>query len=145
MALPLIKKNSPIPIMSDESCSDHNDAKRLIDLNACDYLNIKIGKSSGILKAQKIIKVAEENNVKLQIGGFLESRLGFTASAHLALLSKNIVFYDFDTPLMFNEDNVADGIVYEKNGKINLPDKIGLGASIQGKYLRKMESVKVKK
>jgi L-alanine-DL-glutamate epimerase-like enolase superfamily enzyme len=45
-----IRKQSPIKIMADECCCDHHDAKRLIDLEACDYFNVKLGKSSGILR-----------------------------------------------------------------------------------------------
>jgi L-alanine-DL-glutamate epimerase-like enolase superfamily enzyme len=136
MDLSLVKKKSPIPIMADESCCDHHDAKRLIKIRACDMFNIKLGKSSGIFKALKIIKLAEKAKINMQVGGFLESRLGFTASAHLALTSKNILHCDFDTPLMFTEDHVADGINYSKNGIIKIPGKNGLGATINESYLK---------
>ena len=46
MELSTIRKQSPIKIMADESCCDEHDAKRLLDLNACDYFNVKLGKSS---------------------------------------------------------------------------------------------------
>ena len=90
MELPKVKAQSPIPIMADECCCDHHDAERLIQLKACDYFNIKLGKSGGLFKALKIIHLAEAGGIKLQIGGFLESRLGFTASAHLCLCSNHI-------------------------------------------------------
>jgi len=141
--LPAIKQHSPIPVMADESCFDHNDAKRLINLNACDYFNIKLGKSSGIFKARKIINLAVQAGIKMQVGGFLESRLGFTASAHFALTSDQIVFYDFDTPLMFVEDPVIGGITYLKNGVIKVPDEPGLGAVVDEKYLETLDRVVV--
>ena len=141
MELSKVRKQSPIPIMADESCCDHHDAKRLIDLTACDFLNVKLGKSSGFFKALKIIKLAEQGGIKIQVGGFLESRLGFTASAHLALTSDNIIHCDFDTPLMFVEDPVVGGITYDSTGIVKVPDKLGLGASIDQKFLKKMKSV----
>ncbi|MEP7170479.1 MAG: enolase C-terminal domain-like protein, partial [Bacteroidota bacterium] len=144
MKLSRIKKQSPIPIMADESCCDHHDAKRLIDIKACDLFNIKLGKSSGFFKAIKIIQLAEKAKIKMQIGGFLESRLGFTASAHLALTSKNILHCDFDTPLMLSEDYVTDGIIYEPKGGIKIPEGPGLGASIDKKYLMKLKKIIVK-
>jgi L-alanine-DL-glutamate epimerase-like enolase superfamily enzyme len=73
MDLPRIKKQSPVPIMADESCCDHHDAKRLIDLAACDYFNVKLGKSSGIFNALKILTLAKQAGIKIQVGGFLES------------------------------------------------------------------------
>ena len=143
MELPQIREKSPIPIMADESCCDHHDAKRLIALNACDLLNVKLGKSSGIFKALKIIQLAEEAGMKIQVGGFLESRLGFTASAHLALTSKNIVWCDFDTPLMFTEDPVSGGITYNQQGVISVPDVPGLGAWIDSDILKKLSGIVV--
>ncbi len=128
--LPEIKNTSAIPIMADESCCDHLDAARLIKIKACDLFNIKLGKSGGIFKAMKILRLAEENNIGVQIGGFLESRLGFTASAHVALSSPAAKFFDFDTPLMFEEDPIKGGIRYGENGLVTLPLGIGLGAHL---------------
>ncbi|WP_028980494.1 mandelate racemase/muconate lactonizing enzyme family protein [Sporocytophaga myxococcoides] len=141
MNLPFLKKNSLIPIMADESCCDHNDAARLIDLNACHRFNIKLGKSSGIFNALKIIKLAEKADIPMQIGGFLESRLGFTASAHLSLSNDQIRYFDFDTPLMFEEDPVKGGMTYGKNGLITLPETIGLGAFIDESYLENLPKI----
>jgi L-alanine-DL-glutamate epimerase-like enolase superfamily enzyme len=106
--------------------------------------NIKLGKSSGFFKAQKIIKLAEAAKIKIQVGGFLESRLGFTAGAHLALTSNDIIYCDFDTPLMFTEDRVNDGIIYGTNGKINVPDLPGVGATIDSKHLQKLTKIIIK-
>lgn len=131
MQLPELRKQSPIPIMSDETCCDHNDVKRLIDLQACDRINIKLGKSGGIFKALKMIRLAEAAKMPIQIGAFMESRIGMTAFAHLALCSDAIVYFDFDTALMFSEDPVQGGIVYKENGLIDVPDTPGIGAKLK--------------
>ena len=143
MELPLIKQQSPIKIMSDESCCDEHDAKRLWGIGACDYFNVKLGKSSGIFGAEKIIALAEAHDIKIQIGGFLESRVGFTAAAHVALSSGTIIHCDFDTPLMFEEDPVVGGIGYTGKGEIVMPERSGFGAGFDEGYLRRLESVVV--
>nr|WP_321357354.1 dipeptide epimerase [uncultured Draconibacterium sp.] len=143
MALPEIRRFSPIPIMADETCCDHIDAKRLIDLYACDLINIKLSKSGGIFKALKIVKFAKTAKMEIQVGGFLETRLGFTAAAHFALSSKNIVYYDFDTPLMMEEDPVEGGIIYGEKGKITITETPGLGASINEDFLLGLKKVTV--
>jgi L-alanine-DL-glutamate epimerase-like enolase superfamily enzyme len=71
--------------------------------------------------------------MKVQIGGFVESRLGFTASAHLALTSECVGWCDFDTPLMLEEDPVRGGIRYMGGGRVVVPDEIGLGAQLVNK------------
>ncbi len=141
MDLPAVRRESPIPIMADETCCDHHDAQRLMAMEACDQLNIKLGKSAGIFNALKMIELAEGAGMKVQIGGFLESRLGFTAAAHLALSSDSVVYFDFDTPLMFVEDPVSGGITYGQTGVVTVPEGIGLGAWIDEKYLKKLEKV----
>ena len=141
MKLRKVKKNSPIEIMADECCGDHHDAERLIDLEACDSINIKLGKSGGIYNAKKIIALCDKESMHMQVGAFMESRLGMTAAAHLALCSDNIIHCDFDTPLMFTEDPVDGGIIYEENGVIKVPEAPGLGATIKEEWLEKMENI----
>lgn len=141
MNLPKLRKLSPIPVMADESCGDEHDAERLLNIDACDSLNIKLGKSGGIFKALKIVELARKKNMPLQVGGFVESRLAMTAFAHFALCSPLIVHFDFDTALMFSEDPVSGGIVYEKNGVVRIPELPGLGAMLKEDQLKKLEAV----
>lgn len=139
MKLPELRKKSPVPIMADESCCDEHDADRLISLNACDSINVKLGKSAGIYKAKKILALAEKSGLPVQVGGFLESRIGFTAAAHLALSSSAVQFVDFDTPLMFAEDPVTGGIQYGPNGAVRIPENPGLGVWIDESYLSRQD------
>jgi L-alanine-DL-glutamate epimerase-like enolase superfamily enzyme len=141
LQLPKVREKSPIPIMADESCGDDHDAARLIAIKASQYFNIKLGKSGGIYRGLKMVKLAEEAGIHLQVGAMIESRLAMTAFAHFALSSPSIVHFDFDTALMFKEDPVSGGIVYEKNGVVTVPDTPGLGATIDSTWLAKMEQV----
>ena len=141
MRMRKVKKQSPIPIMADESCGDAHDAERLLKLKACDMFNIKVGKAGGVFNAYEIVKLGDKAKMHMQVGAFLESRLGMTASAHLALCSDNIVHCDFDTPLMFSEDIVSGGLTYHANGVMKVPDAPGLGASIEQSQLDKLEKV----
>jgi len=140
MQLRSLRKSSPVKIMADESCCNEHDARRLISLKACDMFNLKLGKSSGIFRALKIIEMASKEKMKMQVGGFMESRIGMTANAHLSLVNKNIRYYDFDTPMMFTEDPVSGGIAYGKNGEVILSDSLGLGAWVDDKILNSLPS-----
>ncbi len=145
MELSKVREQSTVPIMADETCCDHHDASRLIELKACDMFNIKLGKSSGIFNAMKMIRLAEKSGIKMQMGGFLESRLGFTASAHVALSSNMIVYHDFDTPLMHSEDFIQYGISYQHGGIIQVPDSAGTGAMPDEQYLKKFPNAIINK
>ncbi len=141
LSLPELRKASSIPLMADESCLDHHDAERLINLGACDYINIKLGKSSGLYKAMKIAELASAADIRMMVGGFIETRLAFTASAHFSLSNEDIVFSDFDSPLMMEQDPVTDGIRYGEGGLVKVPELPGLGAAVDESYLRQLPCV----
>ncbi len=134
--LPALAAASPIPIMADESCCDAHDAARLIGLRACPLLNIKLGKSAGLHQAREIVALGAAAGLGLQVGGFMESRLGMSAAAHLALSHDAVRYCDFDTPYMFAQDPVRGGLDYGPGGALHLPDEVpGLGATIGEEYL----------
>ena len=49
-----VRRNSPVPIMADESVHSPADALRFIQAGAVDFINIKLMKCGGILKGRKI-------------------------------------------------------------------------------------------
>lgn len=136
-----VRKLSPIPIMADESVYDHHDAEKLIKMDLCDMINIKLGKSSGLYKAQKIIQKAEKAGIPMQIGGFLESRILFTANCHLAHTSDLVQYFDFDSPLFMEEDPIEGGMEYQSDWEIKLPDAPGLGLSVSENRLASFKSL----
>jgi L-alanine-DL-glutamate epimerase-like enolase superfamily enzyme len=139
--LPALRKQSPIRIMADESVFNHFDAIRLIESGACDYINIKLAKSGGILEAIKIADTAQSYGVPCMLGGMLESRLALTAKVHLALSHENIIFYDLDTCLLGHlEDPVTGGARYN-NYFLEITDEPGIAADISPAFLAGTEHV----
>jgi len=139
--LPQLRKKSPVKIMADESVFNHYDAVRLINADACDYVNIKFAKSSGILEAKKINAVCEEKNIPCMMGGMLESRVALTAFAHFATAFDNVQFYDMDTCMLGHKiDPVIGGVTYN-NFFVELPNAIGIGADVDENFLQQLEMV----
>ncbi len=135
-----VKRQSPIPIMADESVFDHIDAFNLAQIQACDYFNIKLAKSGGIYNALKINAIGEGAGIKCQVGCFSETRLAMTALMHFVLASKNVVHFDMDAPLMLSSDPILRGVQYGENGSVFLAnDSIGIGAEVDDAFLREME------
>jgi L-alanine-DL-glutamate epimerase-like enolase superfamily enzyme len=141
--LPTIRKQSPIPVMADESVCDHYDAIRIIRSGGCDHINIKLAKSGGILEAIRIADTAKEYGISCMLGGMLESRLALTAKVHLAMSHDNIRFYDLDTCLLGQlTDPVVGGAVYQ-GFELTVTDEPGIAADIDPEFLSKCESVVV--
>ena len=130
-----LRRQSPVPIMADESLFDHIDAVRLLRAGACDMFNIKLSKSGGLCHSVKIAHLAEAAGIPCQVGCFSETRIGMSALAHFALAFDQIHYFDLDAPLMLAEDPVHGGIEYAPGGKIAVPDSPGIGAVVEEDFL----------
>ena len=104
-----VRSNSHVPIMADESVHSPEDALRLIQAEAVDFINIKLMKSGGILNGRKIAEVAEAAGIPCMIGCMGESGLGIAAGAHLAAGIKNIQYADLDADLLLKDNLVKSG------------------------------------
>lgn len=115
-----LKKNSPLPLIADESLQTINDLDFVTETFS--GINVKLMKCGGIIKAKEIIDQAKKSGLKILIGCMSESSCGVAAAAQLAPLAHWI---DLDGPLLIN-NNPFDGVKY-KNGKLILNEKPGLG------------------
>lgn len=130
---------SPIPIMADESAFNHYETYRVLSQNAAHSVNIKLGKSGGILNASKVASICQAANVYCQVGSFSESRLGISALVHFDLAWDHIIFHDLDSPIMLSEDPVIGGLQYGDRWQVTVDESPGHGASFDPKFLSKFE------
>ena len=137
--LPELRTQTIVPLMADESVYTHYDAERLCKADACDYINIKFSKSSGIHEALKIQQVAAEYGVPCMIGGMLESRLALAAKVHFAYAAPNVKFYDLDTCMVGHLEDPVEGGVQYKGYHIAVSEVAGIGADIKQEFLDKCE------
>ncbi|MFP4020389.1 MAG: mandelate racemase/muconate lactonizing enzyme family protein [Halanaerobium sp.] len=125
-ALKFVRDSVYTPIMADESLFSAEDCLRLLKMQACDLINIKLMKAGGIYNALKINAIAEANGIEVMVGSMLEAKVSVTAAAHLAAAKKNITRLDLDAPLYLVEDPIKGGI--KMNGpQISFPEGTGLG------------------
>ncbi|QQL50659.1 mandelate racemase/muconate lactonizing enzyme family protein [Mucilaginibacter ginkgonis] len=137
--LPKLMQLSPVKIMADESVYNHHDARVQIETGSCDYINIKMAKSGGILEAKKIHNIAAQHNIPCMMGGMLESRIGLSAQLHFVYSSPNVQFYDMDTCMLGHlEDPCIGGVRYD-GYKLLIDDAPGIGADADEAFLRKCE------
>ncbi|MDH7476922.1 MAG: dipeptide epimerase [Candidatus Bathyarchaeota archaeon] len=122
-----VKKNSPIPIMADESIHSPEDAIRLIKAEAVDLINIKLMKSGGILEGRKIAEIAEAAGIPCMIGCMGESEIGIAAGANLAAAVKNIQYADLDSDILLRDKLAKKGGTKVKNSMRTFPKQNGLG------------------
>lgn len=124
--LAYVTNHTLLPIMADESVFSLYDARRIIEGRAADMFNIKLMKAGGIYEALKINALAQSYDMTCMVGSMIETKLGVTAAAHFAASQSNILYYDFDAPLMLNEETIEGGIQYD-GSRITFTDARGLG------------------
>ncbi|MFT4603813.1 MAG: L-alanine-DL-glutamate epimerase-like enolase superfamily enzyme [Rhodothermales bacterium] len=129
-----VRDTVAVPIMADESVFDHHDALALATAEACDYLNIKLSKSSGMWVGRKIAAVAEAAGMACMVGCMSETRLGLTAAAHFISAHSIIRFADLDSHVDHTVDPVEGGIWIE-GGRVLIPDGPGIGATFSEEFL----------
>lgn len=98
--LAAVRKASPLPIMADESVFAVWQAEQVIAKHAADLISIYPGKNGGILKAQKICRLAAEAGIGCHIGSNLEWDIGTAAMTHLAAASANVLVEKFPVDIL---------------------------------------------
>lgn len=141
--LKALQSQVPIDIMADESVVDHHDAHHLASVQNIKFFNLKIGKSGGITPILKIIEVAEKFDISMQVGGFIETKIVFTANCHLARCSPNIRFFDCDSPLFHDSMPTIGGMEYREDWTIDLPERAGLGIDLNEDFLAKCQQIQI--
>ncbi|KAF3438593.1 hypothetical protein FNV43_RR21356 [Rhamnella rubrinervis] len=104
-----------VSVAADESCRSIDDVKKIVKENLVDVINIKLAKV-GVVGAIEIIELARASELKLMIGGMVETRLAMGFAGQLAAGFGCFKFIDLDTPLLLSEDPVFGG--YEVYGAI---------------------------
>lgn len=124
--LKYVTEHSAIPVLADESVFSPEDALKIIQTRAADYVNIKLMKTGGIHNALKICSMAEIYGVECMIGCMLEANVSVTAAVHLAMAKSIITKVDLDGPVLCSENPVVGGAIFNNN-IITMTDNNGLG------------------
>lgn len=119
----LLKRESLLPLVADESCVTEKDVETCADV--FHGVNIKLTKCSGITPARRMIRDAKSRNLKVMLGCMNESTIGTAALLHLAPMAD---WLDADGPLLLNEHSGSP--LLPINGYYEMPMKPGLGVDV---------------
>ena len=114
--LGLITRQSSIPILADEAVFTLEDAKKVIERQAADMINIKLMKCGGISKAIEIIGYCRTHKIKCMMGSMLEGPISITAAAELVMAYPEVFSYiDLDSPLLYKNIPTGSGLKFFNN------------------------------
>jgi muconate cycloisomerase len=135
-----VRNESGIPVMADESLVTIDQARRLIELGACDLFNIRLSKNGGITGSLAIAKLAQETGIKIQVGAqvgetAILSAAGRTFAAHLPALE--FAEGSFGTWLLA-EDITSENIAFGYGGRAPLLKTRGLSVTVNEDTLERL-------
>jgi len=117
--LRLLRRQSSVPIMLDESISEPFDVINAILTESADMVNVKLTKSGGIRKAFKTLVTAQSYGIDSMVGCMIESKLGIAASLALASSLSNVKYSDLDGFHSISKQPFDGGVEYQSG--INTP------------------------
>jgi len=127
--LKYIKERVQTPVLADESIFSYKDAKRLLDMQAIDYVNIKLAKTGGITQALALADLSAEYGVKCMIGCMLEGPISVAAGVHVASAkAESITMLDLDAVSLLASHPIDTDILFDES-HIELGESAGLGAA----------------
>jgi len=140
-----VREEGGIPVMADESLITLEQARRLIEMKAADYFNIRLSKCGGIAGGLAIARLARDAGIKIQVGaqvgetGIL-SAAGRAFAAHLPALA--FAEGSFGSWLL-SEDVTFENVAFGLGGRAPLLKTRGLSVTVKEDALERFASAKL--
>jgi L-alanine-DL-glutamate epimerase-like enolase superfamily enzyme len=125
-----------VPLAGDESCFTPYDVARELELGAVGIVVVKVART-GFHRTKKILSLCQEAGIPCMVGSQGDSTLGAAASLHAAVAFPDILFpAEISYHLRMQGDLAEEPLVF-RDGSLTLPQKPGLGITIQEEALKK--------
>lgn len=96
------------PICLDESIASVDRARQALELGSCRYVNIKPGRVGGLTNAVAIHNLCRDAGIPCWVGGMLESAVGASQCAALAIMDNFTYPADIFPSSRFYHEDLAD-------------------------------------
>jgi len=117
-------------VFADEAARCPEDVIRLAKAEAVSGIVVKLMKT-GPLAALAMCGIAKAAGLDLMMGSMLESRIGQSASLHIAAAAGGFSHFDLDSDLLLAEQPVSGGFL-RTGSLLTVSDQPGLGVTVSG-------------
>lgn len=125
-----VRERTGVPVVADEAVVNAQSIADLVAAQAVDGINLKLIKMGGIDRCLELGRIAQDLDLDLMVGAMIESRLGLTAMAHVAVALGGVAWVDLDTAFLLAEDPYAGGMI-ASGATLTLPTGAGLDISVR--------------
>lgn len=132
-----VTKQSPIPIMADESAKSPEALAAIASNRAADDVSIYITGPGGLVKSKKMAAIAEAFRMRAYVGGALEGVIGTAAGLHFAASTPVVELgCEMSGQYLMKDDLGKEPHVME-DGALVVPTGPGLGIELDEAKLEK--------
>lgn len=125
------------PICLDESIVSPRHARYALEMEACKIINIKSARVGGLSQGIAIHNYCRERNVPVWCGGMLETGVGRASNLAIASLHGFTLPGDISaSDRYYQRDITNERFVLNGDSTIDVPDKPGLGITIDSEALK---------
>jgi len=140
----LLQAELKTPICLDESVVSPRHARYALEMGACRIINIKAGRVGGLSQGIAIHDMCREQNVPVWCGGMLETNIGRASNLALASLPGFILPGDISASDRYYHHDITDeNFVLNDDSTIDVPNKPGLGVTINEAALKEFTLAKL--
>jgi O-succinylbenzoate synthase len=134
-----LQRQIQTPVCLDESITSADKARKAIQIGACRWINIKLGRVGGVTPAMDVYRVCEKAGLPTWVGGMGESALGQANSLAVATLPNNKYPSDiFPSSQHFHEDLSNPPSVLSGPSQVTALDAPGVGTEPNQERLEKL-------
>jgi o-succinylbenzoate synthase len=134
-----LQRQLKTPICLDESIVSIDKVRKAIQIGACRWINIKLGRTGGITNALEINRYCEEHNIPCWVGSMADSAFGASHNIAFATLS-NIRYPSdiFPTSRFFKNDLGMPLVQHSGPSQFKALEEPGIGIIPDEEYIVKV-------
>jgi len=129
-ALGQVTRQSPVPILADESVGEPASALKIASQQAAHGLSVKVSTCGGLHCGRQVDTIARAAKLSTMVGCVHEPALLTAAGLALALSSPNVLYGDLDGHFDLIDDPTRPGFRFE-DGWLVATDVPGLGCTVE--------------
>ncbi len=128
--LAILRTQSPVPVLADESFTGPHAAMEMVSQNAVDALSFKMTKLGGIVASLHAHVLTQTAGLATYVGCMIETGIGTAAYLQFAAAVPELEYgCELFGPMILKDDVLHDPIQY-KPGVVCVPQGPGLGISV---------------
>ncbi|MFQ5965325.1 MAG: o-succinylbenzoate synthase, partial [Candidatus Scalinduaceae bacterium] len=134
-----LQKQIKTSICLDEPITSLDKARKAIEMESCQIINLKLGRVGGISEAIKIHDYCYEHNIPVWCGGMLEAGIGRSHNIAISTLPGFSLPGDVSaSKRYFEEDIIEPPVTVDEDGFINVPQVPGTGYEPKEDYIERI-------